>query len=306
MKTNTTRGALAMGLGLMLCVQASCESSGTQNDETGADGGGGGAGAGGAGATGGSGGGGSPVMAVAPDGHVFLRHSEQFEYGGIQSAGLARAQFYQTISPFESGLDMPTGPEDCGVTVYTGSPPGMQLADYAYESAGTLSIAGAAGSWNLEPKQSGDEIYYSTELAPGTELQLGAAYDVSATGGDFPAFDAPKGLPMPPEMQLTSPALGDPFSLGGDFTVTWSGGDPATEVWLFLLVDGPNEQRGQLICLADNDGSFTMPAELVDQLPSGDATFRLQQVVKHLVDIEQRTISLTGIISKKTTGGVKP
>lgn len=302
MNVRATRGALTMALSLLLMLPLGCAKASSE-DEGPSNGSGGSAATGGGGMGGVGGGGGSELP---PDGFVHLRYSHLFDSGSIDVVGQADAEFYQTVAPYRSGLELPTNRDECGVTLYSGTnPPGMRPGEFDYESAGTLSFVGPVSGWDIEPTTAGSKTSYSLEV-PIQILRLGEAYDVFAPGAAFPAFNLPDGLHMPDEVQLTAPPPEGPFSVSGDFPVEWTGGD-ATEVWISLRVEGSGGQVGQLVCLATADGNFPIPASYIDQLPDGNASFEFRQLDTRPITVPGgRTIELSGIIVLGNTAGTKP
>ncbi|MAE29952.1 MAG: hypothetical protein CMJ87_13370 [Planctomycetes bacterium] len=64
--------------------------------------------------------------------------------------------------------------------------------------------------------------------------------------------------------------------LDGALDVEWSGAD-GSDAALFLTLTGEDETGAVVICIVANDGSFSIPANLIDQLPTGTGTLLVEQ-----------------------------
>ena len=235
------------------------------------------------------------------DGYIVLVYLDLPDLG---NSAFLTGMFYTIVDPGEPGVEysMPDAQDECALTLYdegdldTG-------AIYDYESAGNLSVRGGEIDITVTPTSSDDVITYDRELDP-SEIELGIAYDVAATGDEFPPFDAAAGLAMPELLHLTSPAAGTSFELGGDLDVTWSGGEMES-VFLQLTtndIDSQPARYGMLICEVTNDGQFTIPENQIGQMPPGWSALQLSQSNRVFVDVGGRRISLSGMVASAAMG----
>ena len=239
------------------------------------------------------------------EGYVSMTFSENAVMG---VSAVLTGTFFEIIEDGVPGVEygFPDVIDECVLTLYdddeahSGTP-----AIWAYESAGVLSVVGGDIDVSVTPTVSGDTVVYQQTLDPGA-LDVATRYDVSATGEDFAAFDAPAAIEMPEPIHITGPALELPFEADGDLEVTWSGGDVGSLLAYISSTDSSVEpyQHGFLICEVTGDGHFTMPGDLIDQLPSGYATLVLTQSRSSYVDVEGRWIALTGNVNSSVTGTV--
>jgi len=128
-----------------------------------------------------------------------------------------------------------------------------------------------------------------------TYLTEKTAYDVTFTGSaDLPGQVFEDVLYMPADFAIISPAIvdGNPLIAGQSQTYTWTtpaNGQPTgVEIQSLVAYTGPNGPA--VVCVEPNDGSITVPANLVDiartAYPSGGTLARqtLTHVVRELVD----------------------
>ncbi|MDP7110377.1 MAG: hypothetical protein QGH45_00365, partial [Myxococcota bacterium] len=196
--------------------------------------------------------------------------------------------------------------DDCVLTLYDDDEAHSgSAAVWNHQSAGSLSIVGGELDLTVTPTVGGDTIVYQQQIGPA-DLAVATTYDVSAAGDDFPAFDAPAGIDMPEPIHLTAPALELPFEADGDLEVTWSGGDIGSLLVYISSTDSSVDpsQHGFLICEVTGDGHFTMPGDLIDQLPSGYASLVLTQSRTTYPEVEGRWIALTGNVNSSATGTI--
>ena len=124
----------------------------------------------------------------------------------------------------------------------------------------------------------------------------GADYSFAAPGGDGAgAFDASVQAPMVPQIQaIGGEILAEnaqrqaELDSGEDLTIGWSRSD-ATEHGLYLdVVGSPSLDMARLRCRVEDDGSFTVPGAIIDQLraESSDITIVLRRVNRAPVQID--------------------
>jgi hypothetical protein len=223
--------------------------------------------------------------------------------GGVMEGGSFGAMFFEELVAPTGGVvyDMPAGPEDCAVTTYTYNDlmSGTQ-GQYDYLSAGPLTVEGPGGSFTVQPTTGGGVVSYSELLQLGSDLVPGATYEIDAAGADLSAFHAT--IEMPADLNVTSPSIAQTFHANGALDVQWSGGENAS-VWISVsTVAGQN--YGYAYCEVTNDGSFTVPANVMGQLPAGDATLTVTQPLWDYVEVDGLWIYLFGAVYVSVTGVV--
>ena len=246
------------------------------------------------------------------DGQITLTYTEAAEPGGgVSHAARFDAAFKTLVTPASGDLvPTPAGVDQCAVNVVDDDGlAGYSAAQFTYESAGILTLSGAFGDKPMGPTQLGDEVFYQLLLDVDDELAFGTTYGVSADGDAFPAFETSVKLEMPTEISLVTPAVGSPFQMQGDYEVRWDGGDTET-VWLLAasaeIALWPWEESayGFLACEAINDGSFTIPAPLINQMPEGDVSLSLVQTLTHYKDVDGRWLAFSGVCSLTALGSI--
>ncbi len=246
------------------------------------------------------------------DGQVTLTYSESGEGGGgVSRAARLDASFPTLVTPASGDLiPIPPGLDQCAVNVVDDDGlAGYSPAGFTYESAGTLTVSGAFGDKPIGPTDLNGEIFYQLLLDVDDELDFGTTYGVTADGDSFPAFETSVKLEMPEEVTLITPAVGGAFHMQGDYEVRWEGGNTET-VWLFAasaeIAVWPWEESayGFLACEAANDGSFTIPAAPINQMPEGDVSLTLVQTLTHYKDVDGRWVAFSGVCSLTALGSI--
>ena len=208
------------------------------------------------------------------------------------------AWFKDVIVPGTGELDnyeLPDGIDECTVTVFNMQDLIIDPGEFVYQSAGTLTLSGPGVSFTLEPKGDPDSnIYYSQLMDVDDELIFEADYDVAATGAEFPGFDLPGVLRMPGRIQLTSPSIQEVVHVDGGLELSWTGGD-STPLRLFLTtVDPVTYDTAMVLCEVADDGSFTVPANVTEQMPVGEGYFLFTQFRESYVEVDGRWILFKG------------
>ncbi len=208
------------------------------------------------------------------DGSLGLMFSETAN----MAFGVVSGTFAEIITPATPGYEteIPTGTDSCALTPFTlDELQGGDEGEYVYQSAGTISIEGGGLSLEIEPGDVDGVLSYQQTLLE-EQVVFGVDYDVIATGGDFPAFSGV--LPMTERLRITSPDIGEGMFpiLEGDLDIEWSGSD-GSDAGLFLTLTGEDEVGAVIVCLVNNDGSFAIPGNLIDQLPRGTGTLLVEQ-----------------------------
>jgi len=213
-------------------------------------------------------------MNAETDGTVSLMYSEA---GGMDFGVNFAATFNTVVTPATPGYmtNIPVGMDDCAITHFTqdelmGGDPG----EYVSESAGTISLSGAGISVDIDPQNQDGVIGYAQQFPTG-QFDFGVDYAVSAAGDEFPAFSGT--LQMTAQPALVTPEAQGMFQvLGGDFPVEWAGYD-GSEAGIFMTFMGQDQNGAVILCIINNDGAFTIPGNLVDQLPSGSGSLMVEQ-----------------------------
>ena len=223
------------------------------------------------------------------DGSLGLMFSET----GNMTFGLVSGSFADIVTPATPGYEteIPVGVDACALTPFTMDElQGGDEGEYEYQSAGTISVDGGELSLELEPQDLEGVLSYQQTI-PEAQFTFGIDYDVSATGDEFPAFSGI--LPMTDRLQITSPDVGEGMFpiLDGDLAVEWSGAD-GSDAGLFLTMTGENEEGAVIICIVANDGSFAIPAPLIDQLPRGTGTLLVEQYTWTETTVGGRSLAL--------------
>jgi len=170
-------------------------------------------------------------------------------------------------------------------------------------SAGAIMITGTESPITLMPTGTApDVMYQSVGMQNGTFFQAGAAITAQAAGAqgatDVAAFT----------LTTTAPAAVTGFSPPGTisrsgFTTTWTQGD-GSHMW--ILVFGFDPQAGsavEVICDANDLGSFTVPATTFTLLPVADTQVIVGVARVHdssrvlsdtRVELDVLTVSLAG------------
>ncbi len=135
--------------------------------------------------------------------------------------------------------------------------------------AGTMTIDGLkVGSLTMTMSDY-DGMYY-TDNQPYDLFDLGSMVTVTTTGADIPAFSADVAGVTPLETGWEKGFVLD-LQSGTDKVVEWTAGAPGE--FVRLVVKSSNSCHGcplhaQLVCDLADTGSLTIPAALIDQLPT--------------------------------------
>ena len=149
---------------------------------------------------------------------------------------------------------------DCEVDLvpYQPAPPDYLLL-------GSVALTGAFGEIPLTPDE---YVIYRASSAPGADVSFAVEVnDLTVPGGEMPSMPYMTG-PSPLWQQN-----GAPFShvITDSLTLTWQ---PAWTFDVFYVVvygfrPASVEPAMAIYCTTENDGSFSVPEQLVEQLPQG-------------------------------------
>lgn len=241
-----------------------------------------------------------PVTPLSDDGKLSF---VWVSLSGEEPLAYVIGQLYDIVAPGASAVifAQPNGVDQCALTLY-------QLVDLGLGTANTL-VHQSAGTLTVENPSTGDLVYvfraqnvYYRDILPATDMPLDGSYIVTAPGDVFPGFTGEVKLPR--ERLLAEPAHG--FTTpGGDLQLVWTGGDPGQ---IRLQVDAQDSEptatqsRGHLECQIANDGAFTVPGALIDQLPDGRLSIHMAQVDTTWVETAGRWVLLEGLVVNIAVG----
>jgi len=142
-------------------------------------------------------------------------------------------------------------------------------ADETRASAGTLTVTGMTSAM-LTP---GQDSSYKADALPNQFVDSGQTIQFSAAGAEVPAHMGT--VIMPPALQVVTPNPSEPqvIERNSDLALVWA---PSTssQVQAFLGVFAPSggTALGSIGCsFHDVDGGGTIPASLLQQLPTMEA-----------------------------------
>ena len=78
-----------------------------------------------------------------------------------------------------------------------------------------------------------------------------------------------------------------------------------SETTLYILVSltaNDGENFGDIVCLTENSGAFDIPGDLVDQLPSGEASVSVRQPIERFEEADGRWIQFVGEVGAYAFG----
>lgn len=141
---------------------------------------------------------------------------------------------------------------------------------------GPVTIAGFTGGPATFAYEPNDKVYKKDGTGDGSVpveiLAFDATYELSGEGmEDLAAFSA--SVYFPPALKLTAPEphTGSAFPIPAitvdttkDLIVTWDGADPDGTIEVSMT-----GESGSVVCRATDDGSFTIPADLIGQITFG-------------------------------------
>lgn len=191
--------------------------------------------------------------------------------GSPVDAAYAAASFYDPIDTTGGTVEIPNT-DDCVVQTPGTTPPTPSIT---YRDAGTdLTLSGPT-TVSLMQAFNGNQIYYTTvqQPLPTSQVTPGGQYDVSWSGGADMAADTLSGVMVVPDPILMSqPTFQTAYVLSGDVSVQWNtSGVGSDTFYLYITTVDPNNTSNYATawCAPVDDGSFTVPASIISQLPAG-------------------------------------
>lgn len=234
--------------------------------------------------------------------------------GDLQAGAQFSASFWNVLQygePGEGGVDIavPDAVDTCALTTWTlgdeattGGVDGIQQDLLA----GALTLSSPDWSVELPPNANDGPTTYYFELNPDHTIHHLAPYGVAAPGGQFPAFDVPDALELPAALVLDQPTTDTYFALdGGAWELLWSGGSEE-RLWVELANESPGDAaQVQINCDVLNDGAFTIPADLMAQVPEGpELRLTLDQPVSGTFEVEGLVVG-TGVTASAQALGAR-
>ena len=215
----------------------------------------------------------------------------------VDSVGVAlgvnfSATFHEIVTPPEMGydLDPPTQEDDCGLFTFTldelmNADPG----ELVYESAGTITLTGPGGlSVDLEPEDIDGTLTYQLQV-PEAQFTFGEDYGMDVAGDEFPGFSTT--LEMTEKLVLLEPATQTGMFdwTDGALDVAWTGTDGA-EALISLTSMDEQENGAMVMCMLANDGSFSVPANVMSQLPGPTVALLIQHYNSETMNVGGRSV----------------
>jgi len=218
------------------------------------------------------------------EGGVALLHVQMPGFG---SSVAFQARFADIVTPAADDVypQAPQDPDECATAQYTlEDVQNMDPGEYIEQSAGTITVDGEGLSLDLEPTMEDGQLVYYAELEEN-EVTYGGVYEVAAKGDEFPAFSG-----VLETTELIDLVSLDGFdTLDGDVSIQWEGNDGA-HAFVTLVSMTEEYDAGGIVCSVENDGDFTIPGELVADLPDGNPSFLLQQYNFRRQEVDGRSL----------------
>lgn len=234
---------------------------------------------------------------------VALTHLS-FQGAEIPSSAQFTAQFRRIVAPAHGAIDFPVpGDESCTNVVYSTDDVGTP-EDLESVSAGAVSMLSPVALGPLLPDPELEDTYHA--VIPVRDFPFDEPATVEVTGDAFPGFTSE--LRTPARLDLAAP--GADFVLAGVLDVSWSGGDRALPITLLLETHTlPDPLQPQTIglarCRAANDGAFTIPREILDQLPPGIPVLSIEQADATTLEVGGHAVQLVGTVRSLVVGTIR-
>jgi hypothetical protein len=234
----------------------------------------------------------------------FLSLSVARSYAGTAASPLSFGAFAQFVESgagnvsYGESIDPLEGVDDCGVFKGSGNGAGGMLS--FHDATEVQLLDGTTTRPLVESEASNGNFYsYILELDPeSVEPRYGGRYGAHVSGGGFgAAFDSADGLRLPQELSIVELAA-TAHVQQQDLALTWTG-QGAQPLYLHLIVnknlDGVFEST-ELRCLMKDDGAFTIPAAVLQAMPTGFASATFERSERRIVKSGARSLVLQGAI----------
>jgi hypothetical protein len=229
----------------------------------------------------------------------FVELSTGRQYFGTQLASHSfsvAAQFFQASSstqPFGS-VDLPAGVDDCNVSKpgspgVGASPQLLPVASLTLEEDRSHPVSQLSSGNPVVPFPS-----YGLDLAAAGSLpRHGAIYPVHGGGGGLSGVFHLNAPQLPHDLVVPELARKNRFERR-DLSLTWTGyletvweaSEPGSVALVLRLsvADklGDTANTTEVLCLIKDDGQFTIPAAILQQVPDGFARFSVSREVRSL------------------------
>jgi len=214
------------------------------------------------------------------DGLLWLTRSVVDYDGGRDERADATATFFQLETVEQmwlegEWLDEQDGTDDCGLARMGRNGLGTE-SDIVWLDPGSVSLETADGWVPMDRQEGGFVLNWGLDFAKaGVTPDETALYGLDAGGskgvgkwGPFAGIELDDIVALPAELEITSPTLGDGVEIDrADTELQWTKGGDGT---VTIEIVGETPMRiFDLRCKATDDGSFTIPGDLLDQLPAG-------------------------------------
>jgi hypothetical protein len=187
--------------------------------------------------------------------------------------------FYQKYTPanFLNSLtalaELAVSPGSCGVFQYASGEFVDPVPVTGLNAGAAINVSGGGSNKTLANSAVG---HYETTFVPlglpqpPPYLTPGSTYglDNGSGGADVGAFKFSTALP--PAITWTNKPTAATISRSQDLRITWSGGDPATYVYVIgnSPIDSTANTGAEFVCVAQNAaGGLTVPAPILSALP---------------------------------------
>ena len=232
----------------------------------------------------------------------FVSLSVARSYSGTAASPLSFGAFAQFVDAaggsvsYGDSIDPLEGVDDCGV--FKGSGNGAEGMLSFHDATDVQLLDGKTARPLVESEASNGNFYsYILELDPeSVEPRYGGRYGVHVSGGAFgAAFDSADGLRLPEELSIAE-LLATAHVEQQDLPLTWTARG-AQPLYLRLIVsknlDGFFEST-ELRCLMKDDGAFTIPAAVLQAMPSGIASATFERAERRVVKSGAHSLVLEG------------
>ncbi|HLG99338.1 MAG TPA: hypothetical protein VKX49_23710 [Bryobacteraceae bacterium] len=165
---------------------------------------------------------------------------------------------------------------------------------------GGINLAGPGGVALTLAKQGGIKGAFTGSLAPGAIPQAGGTFTFTATGGaDVGSFTSVLTFTNP-LLSWTNPNVAASINRSQGFTVTWTGGNPGSIVFVTgtstsaATANNPSVTAG-FTCMANvADQQLTVPAYILSALPAGTGAVSVHNMIYLPLSASGIDIGLTG------------
>ncbi len=152
----------------------------------------------------------------------------------------------------------------CSITVCG---PSEGRGPLTYLAAGAMSFSGFPGPVQAAPSN-GDPYAYVPPTASGTLWSAGQILQVSATGGEVPAFQA--SVPFPAKLAITSPVSLSSLSKSAGLSLSWQPANDDVSVF-FSELTGSGEIVDISCAVTPPSTGFTLTAAMLTDVVPGAA-----------------------------------